>query len=318
MMSWLCGLALIGALLPGCLANDSQVLNGYIEGEYVLVAPRESGRIAAVEVREGDNIRQGDILFRLDDTGIRHEVAEAESRLGQAKAQLADLEIGKREEEIAITEAELDRGRARLADAEISLSRQAALHRNKIVSETAMDMAQAARDQAQAELAAVSRRIDVERMPARSQEISAARSNVEAAEAALAKARWRLGELSIAAPADGYVDDVLRRPGEMAGPESAIISLLPPGNRKVRFFVPEAWRAKVVPGTRVALACDGCPSGLTAVVRSVASKAEFTPPIIYSVESRQKLVFAVEAKPEGEAVRLSPGQPVDVRLEIRK
>ncbi len=318
MTSWLCGLALIGALLPGCPDESGPALNGYVEGEYVLVAPREAGRIASVDVRDGDTVKQGDILFRLDDSGVRHEVAEAESKLGQAKAQLADLEIGKREEEIAITEAEYDRGRARLADAEIALSRQAALHRNKIVSETAMDVAQAARDQAQAELAAVARRMDVERMPARSQEILAARSNVEAAEAALAKARWRLNELTIAAPADGYVDDVLRRPGEMVGPESAVLSLLPPGNRKIRFFVPEPMRSRIAPGMRIGLSCDGCPDGLTAVVRSVASKAEFTPPIIYSVESRQKLVFAIEAAPEGEALRLSPGQPVDVRLEVAR
>jgi len=315
MMSWLCGLALIGALVPGCPDGDAAaVLNGYVEGEYVLVAPREAGRIASVEAREGETVRQGDVLFRLDPAGVEQEVEEARSRLEQARAQLADLEHGKRDEEIAITQADLDRGRARLADAEIALSRQTTLHRNRIVSETAMDAAQAARDQAQAELAAVARRMTVERMPERSQKIDAARNNVEAAEAALKHARWRLDELAVTAPADGYVDDLLRRSGEMAGPDAAVVSLLPPANRKVRFFVPETLRARVSPGTRVAVACDGCPEGLIATVRTVSSKAEFTPPVIYSVESRQKLVFAVEAAPEGDAAALSPGQPVDVRL----
>ncbi|MGE4246011.1 MAG: HlyD family secretion protein [Parvibaculaceae bacterium] len=314
-MAWLCGLALIGALLPGCPGEARPtVLNGYVEGDYVLVAPREAGRVASVEVREGTSVREGEVLFRLDASGLAHEVKEAKSRLAQAEAQLADLEQGKRQEEIAVTQAELDRARAALADAEIGLVRQATLRREGVVAQSAMDAAQAAHDKAQADVAAVARRMRVENMPARLQEISAARGNVEAARATLAQAEWRLSELAVTAPAAGLVEDVLRRPGEMVGPDAAVVSLLPPRNRKVRFFVPEALRSRVAPGLRLPIACDGCAAGMSAVVRSISSQAEFTPPVIYSVESRQKLVFAVEAAPEGDALGLSPGQPVDVTL----
>lgn len=315
MMSWLCGLALIGALLPGCPAAEGPtVLNGYVEGDYVLLAPLETGRIVSVEVREGERVRRGDVIFRLDDGGLSHEVAQARSRLGQAEAQLADLERGKRQEEIAITQAQLDGARAQLADAEIELVRQATLRRKGVVSESAVDAAQAARDRAQANMAAVARQVTVDRMPAREQEIAAARSNVKALEAALAQAEWKLSQFTVTAPTDGTIEDVLRRQGETAGPDAAVVSLLPPGNRKIRFFVPEPMRSRVSPGLRLPIACDGCGSGMAAVVRSISTEAEFTPPVIYSIESRQKLVFAVEARPEGEALGLSPGQPVDVTL----
>jgi HlyD family secretion protein len=151
-------------------------------------------------------------------------------------------------------------------------------------------------------------------MPARNETIEAARRNVAAAEAALAKARWRLDELTVVAPAAALVERIVRRPGEMAGPEQGVVSLLPPENRKVRFFVPQDQRASFPPGTRISIACDGCAADLTATVTRLADEAEFTPPVIYSVERRQKLVFAVEARPDTAAgLALHPGQPVDVR-----
>jgi HlyD family secretion protein len=102
----------------------------------------------------------------------------------------------------------------------------------------------------------------------------------------------------------------------MAGPDAAVLSLLPPENRIVRFFVPESERSRVAHGTQLSIFCDRCPEGLTARVRFVSTQAEYTPPIIYSVESRQKLVFAVEARPEGPALALTPGQPVDIRIGV--
>jgi HlyD family secretion protein len=118
----------------------------------------------------------------------------------------------------------------------------------------------------------------------------------------------------VKSPATGVVDQVLRRVGEIAAPEAPVLSLLPDGNRIVRFFVPEELRSRITPGMGVAISCDGCPEGLTAKVSYVAAEAEYTPPVIYSVESRRKLVFMIEAEPERDARALNPGQPVSVRL----
>jgi HlyD family secretion protein len=92
--------------------------------------------------------------------------------------------------------------------------------------------------------------------------------------------------------------------------------VLPAGNVKVRFFVPESRLGTVRAGQKVSIACDGCPAPIAATVSYIAPQAEFTPPVIYSKESRAKLVFMVEARPApADAVKLHPGQPVDVTLQ---
>ena len=94
----------------------------------------------------------------------------------------------------------------------------------------------------------------------------------------------------------------------------AVVSLLPDANRKVRFFVPESELAGVNVGMTIGVGCDGCAEGLTAEVAFVSTSAEFTPPVIYSRDSREKLVFRVDARPIGDAVKLNVGQPVDIAL----
>ena len=93
-----------------------------------------------------------------------------------------------------------------------------------------------------------------------------------------------------------------------------VLALLRPDNRKLKLFVPQKLQSGVHVGQTLALRCDGCASGLQARVNFIASGPEFTPPVIYSVESRQKLVVLVEAELLGEAMRLSPGQIVDIEL----
>ncbi len=105
------------------------------------------------------------------------------------------------------------------------------------------------------------------------------------------------------------------RPGEWVGQGMPVIALLPDGAVKVRFFVPQAALTRIRIGESVAVSCDGCPPGLSARVTFVSDQAEYTPPVIYSNESRAKLVFMVEAKPDDKSVQLlKPGQPLDVRI----
>jgi HlyD family secretion protein len=97
---------------------------------------------------------------------------------------------------------------------------------------------------------------------------------------------------------------------------SPVVRLLPPANVKIRFFVPEPVVGSLRSGQKVALRCDGCEAAVTAAVTYVASEAEYTPPVIYSNETRAKLVFMIEARPApGQAQSLHPGQPVTVTLQ---
>jgi HlyD family secretion protein len=113
----------------------------------------------------------------------------------------------------------------------------------------------------------------------------------------------------------GVVTDTLFVKGEWVPAGSPVVAILPPANVKVRFFVPEPKLGAVKVGQKVSVACDACGNPLEATVSFVAPQAEFTPPVIYSKDSRAKLVFLVEARPDpADAARLHPGQPVDVTL----
>lgn len=136
-------------------------------------------------------------------------------------------------------------------------------------------------------------------------------------QAQLAAAQTRLARRRLASPVSGLVQQVYYRPGETVPPGRAIVSLLPPGNIKVRFFVPEPLMARIALDDEVAVSCDGCPADITAPISFISRNAEFTPPVIFSLEERSKLVFLVEARPNRpDALRV--GQPVSVRVKPRE
>ncbi|HXL67263.1 MAG TPA: efflux RND transporter periplasmic adaptor subunit [Xanthobacteraceae bacterium] len=141
-----------------------------------------------------------------------------------------------------------------------------------------------------------------------------AQAALREAEARLVSARTRLARRQVASPVEGPVQQVYYRPGELVPAGRPIVSILPPGNVKVRFFVPEALLPRLSPGGAVAVSCDGCREPITARISFIARTAEYTPPVIYSLEERAKLVFLVEARPE-RPDSLRVGQPVSVALE---
>lgn len=144
-------------------------------------------------------------------------------------------------------------------------------------------------------------------------DLDAATMVLRDAQARLNSAQTRLSRRKVFSPVDGTVQQIYFRPGEMVPADRPVLSVLPPGNIKVRFYVPQAALPRIAYGDAIKIGCDGCASGLTARVSFIARQSEFTPPVIYSLEERSKLVFLIEALPEKpEAVRV--GQPVDVSL----
>jgi HlyD family secretion protein len=140
-----------------------------------------------------------------------------------------------------------------------------------------------------------------------------AESALRTSQARLNSSKTRLTRRKMASPVTGTVQQVYYRPGEMVPAGRPIVALLPPGNLKVRFYVPEAVLPRLAYGDVIKVNCDGCPPDITARISFIASSAEFTPPVIYSREERSKLVFLVEALPnKPEALRV--GQPIDVAL----
>jgi HlyD family secretion protein len=140
-----------------------------------------------------------------------------------------------------------------------------------------------------------------------------AEAALRTAQARLNSAQTRLTRRKMFSPVAGSVQQIYYRVGELVPAGKPIVALLPPANLKVRFFVPEAMLPKLGIGEPVTISCDGCDKGLTAKISFIARSSEFTPPVIYSVEERSKLVFLIEARPE-RPERLRVGQPVSVTL----
>jgi HlyD family secretion protein len=312
MTGFLCALPLVARLLS-CAAGAPLAV-GYVEGEYVRLAPVSAAELVEVAVRIGDRVEPGAVVARQEESDAAIALAEAEAAREEAAAELANLREGSRPEEIAVTEAALDASQVRLREAQREAERQTALARRDVVSQASLDSALAERDMAQTEVAQLNAQLAVARLPARPQVVAAAESRLRGADAAVEDAAWRLDKRTIAAPVAGAVTDVFRRVGEIAGPTEPVVSILPEGAYKLVVFVPEAAVAGLAPGTVLAVRCDGCPDGLEAAVSYVADEPEFTPPVIYSVENRQKLVYRVEARPAAGATALRPGQIVDVAL----
>lgn len=304
-------LAIAIALLGCDDAPKERGYLGYVEGERVVVAAPDGGWIEEVLVSEGDQVTVGQKLFRLE---ARRETAQrdrAKARLDEMESRLTNLLTGKRADELKAIEAQIAQAEANLALGRRELARQQELTSSPAANPRLLDQARATAASEQAKLAELQAQLRVARLPAREDEIAAARAQMDAAAAELAEAEIRLGDRTIAARAAGRVERLVRRAGELAPSAGAVMSLLPPETVHARVFVPEAALAQLRIGTRLALACDGCPRDLQAQVTFVAGEAEFTPPVIYAVESRQKLVYLVKAKPS--AGGLKPGQPIEAR-----
>jgi len=311
-MSLFCILPFASSLFAACAA-PAPLAVGYVEGEYVMLAPIETAQLREVSVRRGDRVTVGQALAALEMEDAQLALSEAQAALRQAEAQRDDLTLGKRPEEIAVLEAALRSAEAEAGEARRVAERTRDLNRRGIATQAELERTETALERAEAAVGQAEANLAVARLPARAEAIRAAEGQVERAQAAVEQARWRLDKRRIVAPVAGRVSDVIRNAGDIAGPSAPVLSLLPDGGVKLKLYVPETAYASVQVGDQLAVSCDGCPAGLSARVSYVSPEPEFTPPVIYSLETRQKLVHLIEARPEGEAAMLKPGQVVDVR-----
>ncbi|MBL0372026.1 HlyD family efflux transporter periplasmic adaptor subunit [Rhizobium sp. KVB221] len=312
-MEFLCSLPLIASLFGAC-APPPPLATGYVEGEYVLITPVETGRIVSLTKKRGDRVVKGDLIVQMEASDADIAVQEAQAALEQARAQLANLREGRRPEEIAVIEASMLSAKAQAAEARRVFDRESLLAERGVSTKANLDQASTAMQLADALVSQTSSNLDVARLPARPMEITAAEAQVKQAEAKLADAHWRLDHRQLRVPDNGVVDDIVRREGEVAGPSQPVVSYLPDGAVKLRLYAAERYMSGLKLGAEIAVRCDGCRKGLTARISYVSDSPEFTPPVIYSLENRQKLVYLIEARPDTAESELNPGQIVDVVL----
>ncbi len=291
--------------------SAAPTLSGYIEGETLYLSAAVSGRVTGLSVRRGQRVAAGTRLFLIEPDQQVAQSAQAAAELAAARAQAEDARKGQRPAELGILEADRDAAEAAAREARIGLNRADALVRRGIYARVRLDEARAAYQTAAARQRAAQQRIEAATLGARSDQVRAADARVAQASARVSETGARLQTLSPIAPSAGRIEEVFYQRGEWAAANQPVVALIPDDRVTVRFFVPEQAVAGYRPGARIRFRCDGCPDGLAATITYISPRPEFTPPVIYSREARDRLVFMVEARPENGA-RLVPGLPVDV------
>jgi HlyD family secretion protein len=307
--AWLAGLVAI--VIPGFGAAPVPSWNGYVEADYVYVAASTPGTIAMLPLREGDVVTKGQVLFTLSEEQYRAVLDAAEARVLAADAALQNLTTGGRKDEIDVIRATLAK-----AEADLSLARETSVRTGKLFAEglapqSKYDQDRATLASAEANVRQLQAQLKVAELPARDAQQWQAEANLAAAKADAEKARADLADRTVVAPQDGRVERLYFAAGEMAGAGTPVVSLLPADALKVKFYVGEAERPTLALGQAIGVTCDGCAEGLTARLSYFASDPQFTPPVIYSRDERQRLTFLAEATLDADS-HLLPGQPVTV------
>jgi len=298
----LIGAALVTWLLLGGSKPDRK-LSGYIEGEDLYLSAPVSGTVGSVSAVEGQRVAGGQQLFTIDPATLSAQGEQAEAGLAAAKTQIASAEAQAQQAaaEVAAAAADADRARRDLARLE-SVRRDD----SAAVAGKDLDAARAAFRNAEARVAAARKTADSRRA-----QVAAAQAQAAEAAGSRREVDIRVGQLSPAAPAAARIDEVFFQKGEWVAANQPVVSLLPDDRIVIRLFVPERQVALYRPGRALRFSCDSCATGLSATVSYVSPRPEFTPPVIYSIEARDRLVYLVEARPT-HPERLTPGLPVDV------
>ena len=296
-------------LAPG--PGRARTLSGYIEGEALYLSSPVAGTVETLAVRRGQHVPAGTRLFSIEPRRQAAESAAAAAEVAAAEAQAEDARKGQRPVELGILEAEIEAARAQAREARLMLNRVSALVERGIYARVRLDDARATHESAAARVRAAERRLAAATLGQREDQQRAASARASQARAELEQTGARIEDMAPIAPAPARVEEVFFQRGEWAPANQPILALIPDDRIFVRFFVPQADVAAYRVGRKVRFGCDGCPDGLVATIAFVSPRPEFTPPIIYRRESRDRLVFMVEAVPEDRR-SLVPGLPVDV------
>jgi HlyD family secretion protein len=306
-------LAALALLLTACSGSEEAGLHGYAEGDFIAIAPDTPGPIVETLAREGERVEAGAPLFRLDAAQETAALAAAGARIEAARARFDDAAAGARTPEIEAVRDQLDQARAAEREARDARARARELFDNGHVSRARLDQAEAAAETASARLAEMRQRLSAIQLPGRENRLRALEAEIAAAMAERDRAADALARRGVSAPTAGRIHRQIRFEGEQAGPAQPVYELLPQGAVYALLFIPEPRLAAHPVGTRLDVACDSCPAGLTARIVTIAEDAEFTPPVIYSDNERARLVYRAEARFEGTPP--PPGTPL--RFEPR-
>lgn len=316
----LAALALGALLLGACARSDADrsgalVLSGNFEVDDAQLGFKTPGRVIERAVSEGDRVKTGQLIARLDDAEQQSQLALRRAELAATEAQLAELEAGSRPQEIAaaaatVRSAEADRDRVRL-----DFARQEELRKKQVISDRDFESAQAQLKVAEAKAVEAAERLKLIQEGPRIETIRQARARTEQARAAVALATTQLENTRLTSPLDGVVLSHNIEPGEFVSAGTPVVTVAETAHLWVRAYVNQPDLGRVRHGQKVVIRTDSFPGrDFEGTVGFISSEAEFTPKTVQTPKERVKLVFRLKIDVANPKDELKPGMPADVVL----
>ncbi|WP_137389417.1 secretion protein HlyD [Rhodoligotrophos defluvii] len=308
--------------LPGRLGwtrtqADRLTLYGNVDIREVRLGFRVSGRIASISVDEGDAVKAGQSLAKLDAQPYEDAVRAAEAQVANQSANLAKLEAGPRKAEIAQARAALAERKADLVNANQSLVRARRLRPGGAISQAELDRAQAAKDMAEARVNSATEALALLLEGTRPEDIAAARASLQAAQAELSRAKTSLADTDLLAPANGIILSRVREPGAIISPSDTVLVLSLSEPVWVRSYIAEPDLGRIHPGMTVEVVTDTAPDRpYRGQVGFISPVAEFTPKSVETPELRTDLVYRLRVVVEQPDEGLRQGMPVTIRVPM--
>ncbi|WP_298626704.1 HlyD family efflux transporter periplasmic adaptor subunit [uncultured Legionella sp.] len=299
--------------INGCNFNGQEQIEGYVEGENIYIASPFYGVLEHLAVHRGEHVSKGALLFSLNSNPQQMDINQAQAELAQAQSVLADLKKPKRIQEIEAIEAQIKQTDAQIVLAELRVSRYQKLVNRQASDKDSLDAALANLQQQQQLKSQYEANLALAKLGSRDDLIKAQQSQVDSLNAKIAIAQWELSQKTRYAPANGVIFDTYFRTGEYVAGQQPILSLLTPQNIRIEFFVPLEYLGKLKVGQKISFDCEGCEKNNPAVISYISPDAEFLPPLVYSRDNNNKLVFRIKAQ-IGNPLLFKPGQPVMVNL----
>ena len=305
------GISLLALTTTACQEQDQVSMVGTLERDRIELKVESSEPVTAIHARDGQAVRTGDLVLEQDPARAQARYEQQAALHHQAKARLAELRRGPRQEAIRETRARLAAAQALTDNAQADLKRAQEIFDQGLSNQAALDQAESQWKSSRAEQAAVLEVLDAQMTGTTTEELDQAEAAVAAAEALLNQAKLDLQRTRVLAPANGTIDKLLFQVGERPAAGSTIAVLLDDSRVYARIYVPEYLRATVQPGEKVSVRIDGVAEPMPGTVRWVSTDASFTPYFALTEHDRSRLSYLAEVDIPG-ASDLPSGIPVVV------
>jgi HlyD family secretion protein len=294
-------------------------LSGNIEATEAQLSFKVAGRVTERAVDEGQAVKAGQLVARLDDRELAQEVARLHAQAEVARAQLREVASGYRPEEVAQAEAAAEAAKAEAERADADLVRQKALVGREVISQREFDASRSVAEASAARLRQAREYLNLLQKGYRSEKIEAARAALKQAEAAQGLAETRLAETRIVSPLDGVVLSKAVEPGEYVSPGTPVVNVADLSKVWLRAYVEEVDLGRVKLGQAVAVKTDTHAGKIyPGRVSYISAEAEFTPKTVQTKKERVRLVYRVKIDLENPARELKPGMPADAEIAEKR